>query len=95
MNPGQATYMYGAASPEIVARSKKIHAICQRYRVPIAAVAIQFPLAHPAVVAVIPGAKSPCEPMQNYDFLHTPVPNEIWKELKEDSLIENDAPVPK
>ena len=95
VNPGQAAYMYGEAPPEIADRSKKIQAICQRYSVPIAAVAIQFTLAHPAVAAVIPGAKSPCEPKQNYDFLHTLVPNEIWKELKEASLIENDAPVPK
>ena len=94
VDPGQATYMYSEPSTEIAERSKKIQAICQHHDTPMAAVALQFPLAHPAVASVIPGAKSPAEPQQNKSFLDFPVPGDIWTELREQNLIDAEAPVP-
>src|SRR6202162_4830470 len=52
---GRDTWNYKAAPPEIVARVNAIEAVCDNHRVPLAAAALQFPLAHPAVAAIIPG----------------------------------------
>ena len=37
----------------------RIEAVCRRHDVPLAAAALQFPLGHPFVASVIPGAISP------------------------------------
>lgn len=54
---GRETWNYRAAPPDIVARVKAIEAVCDSHQVPLAAAALQFPLAHPAVAAVIPGPR--------------------------------------
>jgi D-threo-aldose 1-dehydrogenase len=50
-----ATYNYRAAPAEVVERVRRIDAVCRRHEVPLAAAALQFPLAHPAVSTIIPG----------------------------------------
>jgi D-threo-aldose 1-dehydrogenase len=52
---GIANYNYAPASAAIIERVAKIEAICDEYNVTLAAAALQFPLAHPSVVSVIPG----------------------------------------
>ncbi len=49
---------YGAPSAELNATVGRVQAICERHGVPLAAAALQFPLGHPNVAAVIPGARS-------------------------------------
>ena len=53
---GRDTWNYAAAPPEIVARVNAIRAVCDAHKVPLPAAALQFPLAHPAVAAIIPGS---------------------------------------
>ena len=89
------TYMYGPPPPEIVERSGRMQAICKRHDVPLAAAALQFPLAHPSVAAVIPGAKSPQETTENHRLIHTEIPPAVWIELKSDGLLDPVAPTPK
>src|SRR5436305_907814 len=54
---GRDTWNYNPAPPEIVAKVKAIAAICDAHSVPLPAAALQFPLAHPAVAAIIPGPR--------------------------------------
>src|SRR4051812_27984231 len=56
---GRDTWNYRAAPPEVVARVDAIRAVCDRYGVPLPAAALQFPLAHSAVAAIIPGPRNP------------------------------------
>ncbi|MCY3837406.1 MAG: aldo/keto reductase [Gammaproteobacteria bacterium] len=91
---GSATYMYAPAPPEVVARSERMHAICEDHGVPLAAAALQFPLAHPAVATVIPGAKSPEEPVASRRNLDTEVPDDVWRRFKAEGLLEENAPTP-
>ena len=58
--PG-GTYNYAAAPTEVLARVERLAAVCARFGVPLAAAALQFAAAHPAVVSVIPGAQTPAE----------------------------------
>lgn len=55
---GRDTWNYEKAPSEIVTRVNAIEAFCDSHRVPLAAAALQFPLAHPAVAAVIPGPRN-------------------------------------
>ena len=53
---GDAKYAYGKAPPEVQAKVRGIEAVCKAHGVTLPAAALQFPLAHPAVVSIIPGA---------------------------------------
>jgi D-threo-aldose 1-dehydrogenase len=46
-------------------RVERIEAVCGAHGVPLAAAALQFPLGHPAVASVIPGAIHPDQVLQN------------------------------
>src|SRR5438874_8732552 len=58
---GRDTWNYDTAPPEIAARVQAIGKICDAHRVPLPAAALQFPLAHPAVAAIIPGPRNVAE----------------------------------
>src|SRR5260221_6218103 len=75
---GRGTWNYKAAPPEIVARVNAIEAVCDRHRVPLAAAALQFPLAHPAVAAIIPGPRNVEEFHANVRLLRHPIPAALW-----------------
>ena len=91
---GQGSYMYDQAPFDIVEKTREMANVCHAHNVSLAAVALQFPLAHPAVAAVIPGAKNPNEPKQNRDHLMTPIPANLWQTLKDEGLLDPDAPTP-
>jgi len=90
-----ATYMYDKPPEEIILKSRKMQAICEKADVPLAAAAIQFPLAHPKVAAVIPGAKSPDEPTENQRLLNISIPTEVWDQMKLQGLLDECIPTPK
>ena len=89
-----ATYFYTAADAEIVSRTKRIETICGRHGVAIAAAALQFPLAHPAVASVVTGMRSRGEVAANIAHCRAPIPDDFWAELKREGLIAAEAPVP-
>lgn len=89
-----AKYAYGAASPEVQAKVRRIEAVCAAHRVSLPTAALQFPLAHPAVVSIIPGAAKPTEITQNVASLQAPIPAGFWSDLKAQGLIDPDAPTP-
>jgi D-threo-aldose 1-dehydrogenase len=91
---GRDTWNYRTAPPEIVARVDKIRAVCDRHGVPLPAAALQFPLAHPAVAAIIPGPRDAAEFRANLDVLRHPIPAALWQELRAAGLLHPDAPVP-
>jgi D-threo-aldose 1-dehydrogenase len=92
--PG-AMYNYAPAGPEILERVKKIEAVCKRWNIPIAAAALQFPLGHPIVASIIPGAITTKQVEQNLAAFRCPIPADFWAELKHGKLIRADAPTPK
>jgi D-threo-aldose 1-dehydrogenase len=89
-----AKYAYGDASPEIQAKVKGIEAVCAAHGVALPAAALQFPLAHPAVVSIIPGAARASEVTQNIASLERAIPAAFWADLKDRNLLDRDAPVP-
>jgi D-threo-aldose 1-dehydrogenase len=91
--PG-AKYNYAPATPEIMDRVARIDDLCRRYGVTLPAAALQFPLGHSAVAAVIPGAVHPTQVRDNLANAYAPIPADFWSELRQAGLIRPDAPVP-
>jgi len=91
--PG-AKFNYADAPPEILDRVRKVQAVCDRHQVPMKAAALQFPLAHPAVAAVIPGARSVAEVEESFRLMSHPIPAAFWAEMRAQKLIPDEAPVP-
>lgn len=91
---GSAHYGYAKAPAEVQAKVRGIEAVCAAHDVPLPAAALQFVLAHPAVVAAIPGAAKPEEVRQNVKLLEVGIPSAFWADLKAQGLIVADAPVP-
>lgn len=88
-----AMYFYKPAPPNILDRTRRIEVVCARHGVPLAAAALQFPLHHPAVVSVIPGARSKGEFLENKAHLQRDIPAGLWDELKAESLLRRNAPI--
>ncbi len=89
-----ALYNYGEAGPEILQKTRRIEAVCQRHGVALPAAALQFPLGHPCVAAVVPGAISVAEVESNVCHLRTAIPGDMWEELAHEGLIAESAPRP-
>ena len=87
-------YRYEIATDEILDKVRQIEAVCQTNGVSLQAAALQFPLAHPAVVSVIPGMAHPAEVEQNVAAIQETVPPSLWADLKAEGLIDAAAPVP-
>ena len=64
------------------------------HQVALPAAALQFLLAHPIVTSVIPGAASPEQVRQNIASVNAPIPAAFWADLKTQSLIDPESPVP-
>jgi D-threo-aldose 1-dehydrogenase len=71
-----------------------IEAVCARHKVPLKAAALQFPMAHPAVAAIIPGARSVAEVEENFRLLSMNVPEDFWEELRHLNFLPQEAPTP-
>jgi D-threo-aldose 1-dehydrogenase len=89
-----AFYNYEPAPQPILDRVAKIEAICERHGVRLVQAALRFPLVHPAIVSVIPGATSPEQVALNMDTLSVEIPPALWRDLKEAGLMRPEAPVP-
>lgn len=91
--PG-ARYDYREPTAEEAERIRRIEAVCKKHGVPLASAALQFPLHHPLVASVIPGALHPDHVARNIRHMQDEIPVALWAELKHQNLIHADAPVP-
>jgi D-threo-aldose 1-dehydrogenase len=91
---GGPNFEYAPATPRILDKVARIKAIADRYDVSMKAAGLQFSLANPAVVAVIPGASRPSRIAEDRAALDEVVPNDFWLELREARLVNPEAPLP-
>jgi D-threo-aldose 1-dehydrogenase len=89
-----ARFNYVPADAATVARALRLQAVCRRFDVPLKAAAIQFPLAHPAVVSVLAGVRSRDHLDDAVAMLQYPIPGELWQALRREDLIASEAPTP-
>jgi D-threo-aldose 1-dehydrogenase len=89
--PG-AWYNYSKAPSAILKRAGAIAAVCRRHGVKLPEAALRFPLHHPCVASVIPGAAHPSEVRNNVKMLAKKIPKALWRDLKSAGLMRADAP---
>jgi D-threo-aldose 1-dehydrogenase len=77
----RASYDYQPASDEMWARAQAIRRLCDAHGVDIRAAALQYPLRHATVAAVIPGPRSVREVEENLALMQTPVPEALYADL--------------
>ena len=87
-------YDYEPAPSVVIEKVRKIEAVCDRHAVPLAAAALQFPLAHGIVASVIPGLDSATRVEQTIALFHHEIPASLWQDLRTENLIRADAPIP-
>jgi D-threo-aldose 1-dehydrogenase len=90
-----ARYNYSPAPKDVLERVRRIEAVCKKHGVKLAEAALRFPLSHPAIVSVIPGAQKPTEVKRNAQMLAMKIPPALWRELKTEGLLRADAPTPR
>lgn len=89
-----ARFDYVTAGSDVLTKARAIREVCDRYDVPLAAAAIQFPLAHPQVGSLLIGARSPEEFQMDLDLLAVPIPGGLWNDLRAAGLLPEGVPTP-
>jgi D-threo-aldose 1-dehydrogenase len=95
---GSARYNYGPNNFRIPAayieKRDRLRAVAAHYGVDLRTAALQFSAAPDVAVALVVGASSDEQILEDYNSLQAKIPAEFWRELKAGGLIEKDAAVP-
>ena len=89
-----AMYNYKPATDDAMKRVGLIENVCKRHDIPLAAAALQFPLGHPNVASVIPGAINPEQQASNIAAMSHDIPQDFWAELKAEEILADHVPTP-
>ena len=87
-------YNYEPAPADIIERVRRIEAVCRAHGVPLAAAALQFPLAHRKVACVIPGMADENQVSEALRLAGVKIPQALWRDLKTEGLLHPAAPTP-
>lgn len=91
-NPAAVSYL--PQGREYLAKAQAIRKLADGYQVPLRAVALQFPAAHPAVSTVVVGARTPGEVDDAVAMYEWDIPGQLWRDLKAAGLLPEQAPTP-
>jgi D-threo-aldose 1-dehydrogenase len=83
-----------SAPPAVLARVAAIDAVCALHAVRLADAALQFALGHPAVTTLVLGAVTLDEVRRNIASLASPIPQQLWRDLRTAGLLPDAAPTP-
>lgn len=89
-----ARFNYGDVPEDVIARVRRIDAVCKAHGVPLPAAALQFPGAHPLVATVIPGIANRAELVSAVSWAKQTIPASLWSDLKAEGLLQSAVPVP-
>ncbi|WP_331766655.1 aldo/keto reductase [Embleya sp. NBC_00896] len=78
--PG-ATYDYAPADPALLDRALRLKALCEQRGVPLRAAALHFVTRHPAVAAVLVGARDPQQAHDAAAMAAYDIPPDLWARL--------------
>jgi D-threo-aldose 1-dehydrogenase len=95
---GSPRYNYGPnnykIAPAHIEKRDRLRAAAARHGVDLRTAALQFSAAPDVVVALVVGASSHRQILEDYNSMQAKVPAEFWQELKEGGLVEQAATVP-
>jgi D-threo-aldose 1-dehydrogenase len=78
---GGTTFDYEAAPPDVLGRVGQLGEACERHGVPLPAAALQFPLRHTAVSAILVGCRTAGEIAEDVRLMNVELPRSLWQEL--------------
>lgn len=81
-----ATYDYKVVSDEVWHKAGAIREVCAGHGIDPRAAALQYPLRHPAVAAVIPGVFRLADLETNIALMGVEIPEALWRDLAEAGL---------
>jgi len=94
-DPGAgARFDYKPADAVWTERALRLREVCARFNVPLKAAAVQFVLAHPAVVSVVAGVRAASRLDEYPELMRHPIPDGLWPALREAGLLPVEAPTP-
>jgi D-threo-aldose 1-dehydrogenase len=85
--PDDAHFDHVPAPPDLIARARRLAAICAEHGVRLPTAALKFPLREPVVRTVVTSAMTPEQIGETIDRMAEPVPNELWAQLATEGLI--------
>jgi D-threo-aldose 1-dehydrogenase len=95
---GRPRYNYGKESYKIPAafleKRKKLMDVAANHGVDLRTAALQFSAAPDVASALVVGCRNEQQILADYTSMQTKIPSEFWADLKAQSLIEQNAPVP-
>src|SRR6202161_2056303 len=91
-------YNYGKESykipPAFIEKRRRLREAADNYGVDLRTAALQFSAAPDVAAALVVGCRSEQQILADYTSMQTKIPTEFWVDLKTQSLIEQNAPVP-
>lgn len=87
-------YNYEPAPAVIIERVERLETVCAEFELPLAATALQFPLAHPAVASIVVGMGNPQRVEHTLKLFNRPIPADFWQALRDKGLLHPAAPAP-
>jgi len=91
---GGKHFDYGEAPPAVIAKVEALKIACEEFGVPLPAAALQFPMAHSAVVSCVVGTRTPQQLKRSIEWFEQAIPEAFWEALVERELIDAEAPLP-
>ncbi|NTF10472.1 aldo/keto reductase [Agrobacterium rubi] len=93
---GRERFNYGGREipAAMIEKRRKLYNIARSHSVDLRVAALQFAAAHPVVSCIIPGASSSDQVLQNVEALGTKIPADFWAEVKQQGIVNQNAPVP-
>jgi D-threo-aldose 1-dehydrogenase len=95
---GSPRYNYGKDSykipPQFIEKRKRLREVAGNHGVDLRTAALQFSAAPDVAAALVVGARSQEQVLEDVTSMQTKIPAEFWSELKAHHLVEQKAPVP-
>lgn len=91
---GNKKFNYADAPADVLARVDALRTACEEEGVTLQAAALQFPLAHPAALTIVSGARNADQLSANAAWFEEDIPAAFWQKLQAKGLIAEGAPVP-
>ncbi|MCO6008469.1 aldo/keto reductase [Actinoallomurus purpureus] len=88
-----ATFDYAPASLQMLKRAHRMADVCEAHGVTLPAVAMAFPLRHPAVSGIVVGMRTADEVRRNIAAFGVEIPAQVWDDLRGEGLLDERAPV--
>jgi D-threo-aldose 1-dehydrogenase len=82
-----STFDYGPTPSAVLARARRIEAVCASFDVPLRAAALQYPLREPTVRSVVVGGTSPDQARENAADMARDIPPQLWERLRAEGLM--------